>query len=235
MRLKEDRSWVVPLAFVTFGGILFAAIGLFLKLEHLLLSDRGSALVAWLTLLFTVFAALAALMALGIALNQMKDSRIQTEIVQRKELSEKISTIKKADLAHLQIEHKFKIIINCISSGNEEHYLPEEATQKLYDDLKELRIKIVDFQYRDTFKEIYPEYDIFYAFQETLDAPMSWLQEKIDSGGFSETSKDDKHHIIEKMEEYTILKDIIDKNIEINLIKTEDKLDEITLRALRGG
>ncbi|TYC65643.1 hypothetical protein FMN63_24995 [Stappia sp. BW2] len=51
--MKEDKSWVLPAAFVTFGLVVVVAIFAMLSKQDLLLGPKATAVAGWLTLIVT--------------------------------------------------------------------------------------------------------------------------------------------------------------------------------------
>lgn len=158
--VKKDRSWVVPLAFVTFGGIVIAAIFAFLWQEDMLLSVRGAALVAWLTLIVTVLAFGAALIAIRFALIQVSAARSQIDRFSDDAKARAIETANNIDTivdriwkCHYSIyvsmqtgtiyseeiqEKKYEISNNIVELRNISHHSPEK-------NFKQVVIMVTDF------------------------------------------------------------------------------------------
>lgn len=113
-RMKEDRSWVAPLIFCTFGGVVIAAIFLFLRQQELMLTERGTAMAAWLTLVVTALAFIAALSAFFVAMKQMRDGQAQKNISIVNEIKDRLERLEIARETILKTRYIGSTIKNVI-------------------------------------------------------------------------------------------------------------------------
>jgi hypothetical protein len=91
--MKEDRSWVLPLSFATFCGILIAVIFSVLAQQELLLSDRASVLIGWLTLLVTTAGFGITIFVVMMTARQMADTSKQTDLQDLEVFSDRMERI----------------------------------------------------------------------------------------------------------------------------------------------
>lgn len=81
--MEKDRGWVVPMAAAAFGAIFMGMIFTFLRAEDLLLTERGIALVTWLTFGVTTCALIAAFAGVIYAIQQARIAQQQALEAQR--------------------------------------------------------------------------------------------------------------------------------------------------------
>ncbi|WP_152510167.1 MULTISPECIES: hypothetical protein [unclassified Labrenzia] len=150
--MAEEKSWIAPAAFCTFGGIFLVATFSFLKLEGLLFTERGAALVAWLTLITTMLAFTSALSALFIALRQMRDGQTQAEIAMIENFHKRLDRITKYKNSAFYFQQR------------RNDYLPKKINEATYGEI--IRIpenyskfldEVEDIFFEDHFGDIFEE------------------------------------------------------------------------------
>lgn len=235
--MREDRSWVVPLAFVTFGGILFAAIFAFLRLEGLLLTERGTALVAWLTLLFTVFAVVAAFTALGIALNQMKDGRIQAEIAESKELTERLQVISKISHVQMRLRDHLVVVRSLIKKLESSFMLHDldqtDFTPDFYREFRDNYTQLLSTLSGDVHGDIYPDQDSFHRLTGTAVPAIGWYSQKLASNGLKRTDDQERASVLSGISNHMAAWREIQQFSDANRNSIQRRLDRIRENTLK--
>lgn len=92
--MKEDRSWVLPLAFAVFAGVLVVATLAILSAQDLLLGPKAAALAGWLTLVVTAAGFSVTIFIVAMTANQVRDSQKQTTFQVFKIINESVDEIK---------------------------------------------------------------------------------------------------------------------------------------------
>ncbi|MEO1110118.1 MAG: hypothetical protein AAFX90_19565 [Pseudomonadota bacterium] len=228
--LGKNRSWVAPLAFVVFGGIVIGAIFSFLQVENLLVGKRGAALVAWLTLIMTGCGFAAALTALFIALRQMQIGTAQTNIAKSKVLDDRLEAMKGA-LTLLGEIH------NCLNHIEELARRPvfglqfagdfgEDFTIDFRDRIISLERELKTSYRKDNYNDVYANSGQYYDLYNAVENCFRWYKYSFNNGGRLRDSNSTEF-IIENTRKYVKCRTHVSAHCKERRIKIERQLREI--------
>ncbi len=91
--MQQDRSWVLPIAFVTFSGVMMGTVFLMLANQDLLLGPKATAVSGWLTLLVTAFGFGVTIYIVGMTARQVTQSNKQIDLKELEVYSNRISVM----------------------------------------------------------------------------------------------------------------------------------------------
>lgn len=146
--MQQDRSWVLPVAFGTFLGVVLGAVFLMLANQDLLLGPRATAVSGWLTLLVTAFGFGVTIYIVGMTAKQVIHSQKQTDLQELEVYTNRIAVLYDyIDLIKLSIKHSHSM--RTIShDGTEDPNTPMNC-ELLVEVLEKIRIAARTDNHRD--------------------------------------------------------------------------------------